>query len=102
MSILRSFRFPEEDLRKLKQIADEHHGGNQTQALLVALERYYSELTPPSVDGYIRLDRVSPTDNAPSCPVCGASRGERTWVAIRSDGTLKGLLCDACVEAGRS
>lgn len=44
-----------------------------------------NELTPASVDGYIRLDRVSPTGAPPSCPVCGASREGRTWVSIRSE-----------------
>ncbi|MFW5745216.1 MAG: hypothetical protein ACOCW3_02360 [Spirochaetota bacterium] len=102
MSILRSFRFPEKDLQRLKEIADQHHGGNQTQTLMEALERYHRELSPVSVEGYIRLDRVAAADDSPSCPVCGASRGARPWVAIRSDGTLKGLLCDACVKAGRS
>ena len=102
MSILRSFRFPERDLLKLKEVADLNHGGNQTQALIEALERYHKQLKPVPVQGYIRLDRVMAAEGSPSCPGCGESRGDRTWVAIRSDGTLKGPLCDACVEAGRS
>ncbi len=102
MSILRSFRFPEEDLLKLKELADTNHGGNQTQALIEALDRYHKELKPVSVDGYVRLDRVVPTENTAACAGCGESRRDRPWVAVRSDGTFKGLLCDACVEAGRS
>jgi len=78
-----------------------NHGGNQTQALIEALERYHKELKPASVEGYIRLDRVTATKITPTCPGCGDSRQDRTWVAIRSDGILNGVLCDDCVEAGR-
>lgn len=102
MSILRSFRFPENDLVKLKEVADLSHGGNQTQALIEALDRYHRELKPASVQGYIRVDRVTTTERSASCTGCGESPRARTWVAIRSDGTVKGPLCDACVEAGRS
>jgi len=37
MSKLRSFRFPEEKLERLKEIARRRHGNNQTRALLEAI-----------------------------------------------------------------
>jgi hypothetical protein len=102
MSKLRSFRFPEEKLTRLKEIAIREHDNNQTQALMEAIDRYYEELAPPSLQGYIRIDRMNPINLEDDCPGCGGSERERGWIAVYSDGTVKGVLCDECVEAGRA
>ena len=86
----------------LKEIAERNHGGNQTQAIIAAIDRYYKELEPASVQGYIRIDRVKDRDAKAGCPGCGQSRRPGTWVAVRSDGTVKGVICDDCVDAGRA
>ena len=102
MSILRSFRLPEQKLGLLREIAERNHGGNQTQALIEAINRYHRELEPASVQGYIRIDRVKDLDREAGCPGCGQSRRPGRWVAIRSDGTVKGVFCDDCVNAGQA
>ena len=102
MSKLRSFRFPEEKLERLKEIARRRHGNNQTRALLEAIDRYYGELNPPSLQGYIRIDRLSDLNGDQACPGCDQSPGPGAWIAVYSDGTVKGVLCDDCVEAGRA
>lgn len=102
MTILRSFRFPEAVLRILKEIADRRHEGNQTQALIEAIEGYYERMKPVSVQGYVRFDRIRNDDSKPGCVACGQSSRPARWVAIRSDGTVKAGFCDECVEAGRS
>ena len=102
MTILRSFRFPEAALRMLKEIADRRHEGNQTQALIEAIERYYGEIKPVSVQGYVRIDRIKHGDSQTGCVACGQSSRPVRWVAIRSDGTVKAGFCDECVEAGRA
>ena len=102
MTILRSFRFPETKLKTLREIADRKHGGNQTRALIEAIDRYHSEMEPTSVQGYIRIDRVPDLNSEAGCAGCGQSRRSGTWVAVRSDGTVKGVLCDECVKAGRT
>jgi hypothetical protein len=101
MTTLRSFRFPEEGLERLKEIAERRHDNNQTQALLEAIDRYYQELNPPALQGYIRIDRVQDLNGEEGCPGCEDSLGSGAWVAVYSDGTVKGVLCDECVEAGR-
>lgn len=100
MTILRSFRFPEEKLAALKEIAEHNHGGNQTQALIEAIDRYHKELEPVWVQGYIRLDRVKDTSRGAGCAGCGQSKRSGTWVAVRSDGTVRGVFCDECADAG--
>jgi len=102
MSKLRSFRFPEEKLKLLKEIAELKHDNNQTQALLEAIDRYYKELNPLSVQGYIRIDRIQDLNGEDGCPGCEQSLGSGAWVAVYSDGTVKGMLCDDCVEKGRA
>ncbi len=102
MTKLRSFRFPEDKLQLLKKIAKRRHDNNQTQALLEAIERYYKELAPPSLQGYIRIDRIHKLNLKDDCPGCGQSESKRAWIAVYSDGTVKGVLCDDCVEAGRA
>lgn len=102
MSKLRSFRFPEEMLVKLKEIAKRRHDNNQTQALIEAIDRYYKDLTPPSLQGYIQLDRIFRRNIREDCPGCGQSESEKGWIAVYSDGTVKGVLCEDCVEAGRT
>ncbi len=102
MTKMRSFRFPEDELERLKEIATRRHDDNQTQALLEAINRYYKELNPPSLQGYIRIDRISNLNGNEGCPGCGQSESAGAWVAVYSDGTLKGVLCDDCVEAGRA
>lgn len=100
MTILRSFRFPREKLEVLKEIAEHNHGGNQTQALIEAIDRYHKELEPVWVQGYIRLDRVKDTNREAGCAGCGQSKRSGTWVAVRSDGTVRGVFCDECADAG--
>lgn len=102
MTKLRSFRFPEEKIELLKEIAQRKHNNNQTQALLEAIDRYYQEINPPSVQGYIRIDRVHDLNGEEGCPGCNQSLGSGAWIAVYSDGTVKGVLCDDCVEAGRA
>lgn len=102
MSKMRSFRFPEEKLELLKEIAERRHDNNQTQALLEAIDHYYQELNPLSVQGYIHIDRIHDLNGEEDCPGCEQSLGSETWVAVYSDGTVKGVLCDDCVEAGRA
>jgi hypothetical protein len=102
MSKLRSFRFPEDKLERLKEVAKRKHDNNQTQALMEAIDRYYKEITPPSLQGYIRIDRMNRLILHDDCPGCGASESEGGWIAVYSDGTVKGVLCDECVEAGRA
>ncbi len=102
MTKMRSFRFPEEKLEQLKEIAERMHDGNQTQAILEAIDRYHKELTPPRLQGYIRIDRIQDLNGEEGCPGCGKSLGSGAWVAVYSDGTVKGVLCDDCVEEGRA
>ncbi len=102
MSKMRSFRFPEEKLELLKEIAERKHDNNQTQALLEAIDRYYKELNPLSVQGYIRIDRIQNLNGEEDCPGCEQSLGSGAWVAVFSDGTVKGVLCGDCVSAGRA
>jgi len=99
MTVLRSFRFPEEKLLLLKKIADRNHEGNQTQALIEAIDRYHKELEPVSVQGYIRLDRVVTSGGETECVGCGQPRRRGTWVAVRSDGTVQGVFCDECAKS---
>jgi hypothetical protein len=101
MTKMRSFRFTEEKLELLKKIAERRHDNNQTQALLEAIDRYYGELNPPSLQGHIRIDHIHDLNGEDDCPGCGQSEGERAWIAVYSDGTIKGVFCDDCVEAGR-
>ena len=102
MTKLRSFRFPEDKLEQLKEIAKRRHQNNQTHALMEAIDRYYEELTPKLLQGYIQLDRIHNLNIRDDCPGCGGSESERGWIAVYSDGTVKGVLCDDCVEAGRA
>lgn len=102
MTKMRSFRFPEEELEFLKEIAKRRHNNNQTQALLEAIDRYYEELNPPSLQGYIRIDRVHNLNGGEDCPGCRQSETPGAWIAVYSNGTVKGVLCDNCVEAGRA
>jgi hypothetical protein len=102
MSKLRSFRFPENTLARLKEIAKRKHDNNQTQALITAIDHYYKELAPASLQGYVRIDRMNPVSLEDDCPGCGGSESEGGWIAVYSDGTVKGVLCDECVEAGRA
>lgn len=102
MSIMRSFRFPEDKLALLKEIAERKHNNNQTEALLEAINRYYDQIDPPALHGYIRIDRVNNVNGKEDCPACGSSEKASEWVAVYSDGTLKGGLCDDCVDAGRA
>jgi hypothetical protein len=102
MTKLRSFRFPEDKLARLKEIAKRKHDNNQTQALMEAIDRYYKELTPPTLQGFIRIDRMSSVNLEDDCPGCGGSESDRGWIAVYSDGTVRGVLCDECVEAGRA
>lgn len=102
MSKMRSFRFPEEKLELLKEIAERRHDNNQTQALLEAIDRYYKELNPPAVQGYIRLDRINELDGKDGCPGCDQLPSSGAWIAVYSNGTVRGVLCDDCVEAGQS
>lgn len=102
MTRMRSFRFPEDSLRQLQEIAKRKHDDNQTQALLEAIDRYYQELNPPKLQGYIRLDRVQDGHASGKCPGCSRPETERTWIAVYSNGSMKGVLCDECVEAGRA
>jgi hypothetical protein len=102
MSIMRSFRFPEDKLALLREIAEQKHDNNQTEALLEAISRYHGEIHPPALHGYIRIDRVNDVNGKNDCPGCGSAEKARTWVAVYSDGTLKGGLCDDCVDAGKA
>jgi hypothetical protein len=97
-----SFRFPEEKYELLKEIAEDRHDSNQTQALLEAIGRYHKELYPPSVQGYIRIDRIHDLSGEEECPGCDQRVGSGAWIAVYSNGTVRGMLCDDCVEAGRS
>lgn len=102
MSKLRSFRFPEEKLKLLKEIAESRHDNNQTQALFEAIDHYYQELNPLSVQGYIRIDRIQDLNGEENCHDCEQSLGSGAWIAVYSDGTVKGLLCDDCVDSGKA
>lgn len=102
MTILRSFRFPEDKLAKLQEIAAQEHDHNQTQALLEAIDRYYKDLHPPAVQGYIRIDRINDLEGEEGCPGCDHSLESGAWIAVYSDGTVRGVLCDDCVESGRA
>jgi hypothetical protein len=101
MTRLCSFRFPEEKLELLKEIAKRKHNNNQTQALLEAIDRYYEELNPPKVQGYIQIDRIQSLNGDESCSGCDQFPDSGAWIAVYSNGTVKGVLCDDCVEAGR-
>jgi len=102
MNKLRSFRFPEEKLKLLKELAERRHDNNKTQALLEAIDRYYEELNPPSLQGYIRIDQIHDLNGNENCPGCNQSLGSGAWIAVYSNGTVKGMLCDDCVEARRA
>jgi hypothetical protein len=101
MTKLRSFRFPEDKLELLKEIAQRRHNDNQTQALLEAIDRYYEALNPPKLQGYIQVDRIQDLNGDESCLSCDQLTGSGAWVAVYSNGTVKGVLCNDCVEAGR-
>jgi hypothetical protein len=98
MTKMRSFRFPSKKLEQLIEIADCMHDGNQTQAILEAIDRYHTALNPPRLQGYIQLDRVS-NGNEGDCPGCKRSDAKRSWIAVFSNGSVKGVLCDDCVDA---
>lgn len=102
MSKMRSFRFTEEKLELLKEIAERWYDNNQTQALFEAIDHYYQALNPLSVQGYIRIDRIHDHNGEDECSVCEQSLDSGACVAIYSDGSVKGMLCDECVEAGRA
>ncbi len=102
MSKMRSFRFPEEKLELLKEIAERRYDNNQTQALFEAIDHYYQELNPLSVQGYIRIDRTHNLNGEEECSGCEQLLGSRVWIAVYSDGSVKGMLCDKCMEAGRA
>jgi hypothetical protein len=101
MTKMRSFRFPEKELEQLREISELFHSGNQTRALIEAVNRYHKDLFPPSLQGYVRLDRVMDGQREVECPGCGYLKNIGTWIAVYSDGSVKGILCDDCVEAGR-
>jgi hypothetical protein len=101
MSKLRSFRFPEGKLALLQEIAECKHEGNQTQAVLEAIDRYYQQLNPPVLQGYVHLDRVSNGEEI-DCSGCNRPQRKEAWIAVYSNGSVKGVLCDDCVENGRS
>jgi len=101
MTKMQSFRFPEEKLERLKEIAERMHDGNQTQAILEAIDRYHKELNPPRLQGYIQLDRVYNSNEKESCPGCNRLDAKGSWIAVYSNGVVKGMICDDCVEAGR-
>jgi hypothetical protein len=98
MTKMRSFRFPEEELEQLREIAEQFHDGNQTRALMEAVNRYHRDLFPPSLQGYIQLDRVMDGQRNVVCPGCGHLKTMGNWIAVYSDGSVKGVLCDDCVE----
>jgi hypothetical protein len=98
VSKLRSFRIPEEDLKRLDEIAESRHANNKTQALLEAIDRYYKDLHPPSLQGYVQLDRPNNRNGNSDCQRCNQSKDTGLWIGVYSDGTIKGLLCDDCVE----
>lgn len=95
---LRSYRFPEEKLKQLKELAERRHQDNQTQALLEAIDRYYADLHPAAIQGYIRLDRTNRLNGPNGCRQCKQSIESGAWVAIYADGTLDGVICEECVE----
>jgi len=99
---MRSFRLPEQELKFLKEIAARRHRNNQTQALLEAIHRYHDVLHPPSVQGYVRIDRVNRPNGPEDCQGCRQPDASGAWVAVYSNGTVKGVLCDDCVQAGRA
>ncbi len=99
MTKMRSFRLPQDQLDQLKQLASRRHDDNQTQALLEAIDRYYQDLNPPRLQGYVRLDRVS-RGSARTCANCERSAVEANWLAVYSNGTVKGSLCDECAQVG--
>lgn len=101
MSKLRSYRLPEEKLALLKEIAGREHEGNQTQAVLEAIDRYYQQLNPPVLQGYIQLDRVS-NGGEEDCSGCNRPQSKEAWIAVYSNGSVKGVLCDDCVENGHA
>lgn len=101
MSKMRSFRFPEDKLDLLKEIAERKHDDNQTQALCAAIDHYYEELFPLPVQGYIRVDRINNHNGEGKCFDCDKSLSSEAWVAIYPDGTVKGVLCDDCVNVRR-
>lgn len=102
MTTLRSFRFPPKHLTMLREIADRYYGGNQTQALIEAVERYHNHLNPVFVQGYVRLDRVVDADTDAECARCGKSLPSRRWIAVLSDGSVEGVYCSECAEAGEA
>lgn len=99
---MRSFRIPERELNFLKEIAARKHENNQTQALLEAINRYHQELHPPSLQGYVRIDRLKETDATGDRSGCRHADASGAWVAVYSNGTVKGVLCDKCVNEGRT
>jgi hypothetical protein len=99
---MRSFRLPEQELGFLKEIAARKHGNNQTQALLAAIDRYHEELHPPALQGYVRIDRLKKADGRGDCTSCRQPDASGAWVAIYSNGTVRGVLCDKCVREGRT
>lgn len=101
MTKMRSFRFPEEALAQLNELAIRAHKGNQTQALIEAVDCYYRTLKPVVLQGYIQVDRVRDHQEPERCSGCSQPEPEGAWIAVYSDGTLKGVLCNNCVEAGR-
>jgi hypothetical protein len=96
-----SFRFPEDKHKQLKEIAERKHDDNLTQALMEAIDRYYAELHPPRLQGYIQIDHIQDLNSDEECPGCEKSIGSGAWIAVYSNGTVKGVICDECVEAGR-
>lgn len=101
MTTMRSFRFPEETLAQLRELANCKHKGNQTQALIKAVDGYYRTLKPVVLQGYIQVDRVPDVQEAERCSGCSELTPDGAWIAVYSDGTYKGVLCNDCVGAGR-
>ena len=102
MAKMRSFRLPEKELKSLKEIAARRHHNNQTQALLEAINRYRELLNPPALQGYVRIDRLKKPGAHEDCRSCRQPDASGAWVAIYSNGTVKGVLCDKCVKEGRT
>lgn len=99
---MRSFRLPEKELKYLREIAARRHHNNQTQALLEAINRYHAELHPPALQGYVRIDRLKAAKAAGDRSGCRHADASGAWVAVYSNGTVKGVLCDKCVKEGRA
>ena len=98
MTKMHSFRLPKDVTMVLRQLADRHHGGNQTRAVIEAILHYHAELNPPICQGYVQVNRTPGNGKDNVCAHCSGPLSESVWMAVYSNGMMGDMLCAGCVQ----